>query len=255
MAPTTTKATAAPDSMLPVGLAPLVNRFREAITGGGKRRRDEEKAAAEAAKNAVGEDPIEDADDDEESGTYLTLATVDWARFKPLILQLDEDDRAALAHANSSTADVSVAKAAAAAAGGGSQYVARVEAEGAAGGQQGVAVAGAPAGPWRGGAEDEDDEDDEDAGRGKRATRGSRRAPSPEGGSDDSDDDLDFRLSEAGWPGASIVGAHKRDGATAIRVSWDDGEERWVDSGRLHDRQHTLVALVQFYESKAKNKG
>ena len=139
MAPTTTKATAAPDSMLPVGLAPLVNRFREAITGGGKRRRDEEKAAAEAAKNAVGEDSIEDADDDEESGTYLTLATVDWARFKPLILQLDEDDRAALAHANSSTADVSVAKAAAAAAGGGSQYVARVEAEGAAGGQQGVA--------------------------------------------------------------------------------------------------------------------
>ena len=324
--PAVRKAAAAPDSMLPVGLAPLVNRFRDAITGGGKRRREEEAAAAKkASAAAAASDPIEDADEEgEEQGTYLTLATVDWSRYKPLILPPDEDDRAALALANG--ADGGKAVTAAGAAGGVPQFVARVE--GAASGVPlllGNGGGGAPASQWRGTEEEDDDEEDkyEDGGAGRggrRATRGgSKRAPASDDDDDDESDDgeeseeerlrveeavrtaaiaadaaakaaaaaaaaaaahkhkkakrhihqeeeeeeardgdgddLDFRLSEAGWPGASIVGAHKRDGATAIRVSWDDGEERWVDSSRLHEQQHTLKALVEFYESKAKNKG
>ena len=78
-------------------------------------------------------------------------------------------------------------------------------------------------------------------------------------GDDSGADDLDFRLSEAGWPGASIVGAHKRDGATAIRVSWDDGEERWVDSAgcttkTAHARGAGPVLRVQGEEQGVKKR-
>ncbi|KAK9906666.1 hypothetical protein WJX75_005771 [Coccomyxa subellipsoidea] len=64
-----------------------------------------------------------------------------------------------------------------------------------------------------------------------------------------------WHLQPEHWRGAVINRArHEADDVLLLRIRWPDGFNSWVNRFALHVRPHCHMALIDFYESKAKPK-